>query len=61
MISPSNTHKLSICFWMVLAEGSEGIRRSIKGRKHIITMFPPAGRSVSKPIHERGQLSRLRQ
>ena len=45
---------------MVLADSSEDARYSRKGRKQITSVWP-GGKSLSHPIHERGQPSKPRQ
>src|ERR1035438_6400938 len=60
LISPPSSHRLSTCLRMVFRERLNEARCAINGRKHA-SSCSPGGRSLSNPIHERGQSSRSRQ
>ena len=60
MISPPSSQRLSTWRRIVFGERLDDTKCSMKGRKQI-SSCSPGGRSLSKPIQERGQLSRSRQ
>src|SRR5258708_35560361 len=57
MISPPRIHRLSMCLRCVFRDRLDEDRCSMNGRKQA-TSFSPGGRSLSQPIHERGQFSK---